>query len=102
MIACDERLQSLGYLAWAACGKDPGFSPLGVIDHARRSSHYSSDEIASLAFEGPPPNPAGLSRRWSATLETALSLIAKLPAERAGEAVFHAGRLGGALPQITG
>ena len=75
---------------------------LGVIDHARRSSHYSSDEIASLAFEGPPPDPADLSRRWSATLETALSLIAKLPAERAGEAVFHAGRLGGALPQITG
>lgn len=127
VIACDERLQPLGYLAWAACGKDPGFSPLGVIDHARRSSHYSSDEIASLAFEGPPPDPADLSRRWSRALETALSLIAKLPADHAGKAVltsngelfrgqpadldqklatgdlaFQAGRLGGALPQIKG
>ncbi|MBY0493118.1 MAG: carbohydrate kinase family protein [Cyanobacteria bacterium] len=127
VIACDDRLQPLGYLAWAACGKDPGFSPLGVIDHARRSSHYSPEEIASLAFEGPPPDPAELSRRWRRTLETAVSLIGKLPAAHAGEAVltthgelfrgqaadldrslasgevaFHAGRLGGALPQIAG
>ena len=80
VIACDERLQPLGYLAWAACGKDPGFSPLGVIDDARRSSHYSSDEIASLAFDGPPPDPADLSRRWSRALDTAQALIGQLPA----------------------
>ncbi len=127
VIACDERLQPLGYLAWAACGKDPGFSPIGVIDHARRSSHYSSDEVASLAFDGAPPDPADLSRRWSRALDAAEALIGQLPAVHAGEAVltraghlfrgqpgdldrgladgdvvFHAGRLGGALPQITG
>ena len=127
VIACDERLQPLGYLAWAACGKDPGFSPLGIMDHARRSSHYSTDEVASLAFAGPPPDPADLSRRWSVALDTALSVIGRLPAAHAGEAVltsdgqlfrgradeldrslavgevaFHAGRLGGALPQIKG
>ncbi len=127
VIACDERLQPLGYLAWAACGKDPGFSPLGVIDHARRSSHYSADEIETLAFQGPLPDPADLSRRWSIALETALSVIGRLPPAHAGEAVltsegqpfrgqadeldrslatgevaFHAGRLGGALPHIKG
>ncbi len=127
VIACDARLQPLGYLAWAACGKDPGFSPLGVIDHARRSSHYSSAEIGALAFDGPPPDPAELSRQWSHALDTARSLIGRLPAAHAGEAVltsqgqlfrgqdtdldrslsngevaFHPGRLGGALPQITG
>jgi hypothetical protein len=124
-IARDQRLQPLGYLAWAACGKDPGFSPLGVIDHARRSSHYSSEEISSLAFDGPTPDAAELSRTWSRALDTAQSLISRLPAAHAGEAVltsqgqlfrgqvddlerglaagevvFHAGRLGGALPQI--
>jgi hypothetical protein len=127
IIACDERLQPLGYLAWAACGKDPGFSPLGVIEQARRSSHYSSDEVASLAFDGAPPDPAQLSRRWSRALDAAEALIGRLPADHVGEAVltrvgqlfrgqpedldrglatgdvvFHAGRLGGALPQITG
>lgn len=79
VIACDERLQPLGYLAWAACGKDPGFSPLGVIDHARRSSHYSAAELASLALEGPPPDAAGLSRRWRHALETAPPLIERRP-----------------------
>lgn len=127
VIACDERLQPLGYLAWAACGKDPGFSPLGIIDHARRSSHYSADEIGMLAFQGPPPDPADLSRRWRRALDAALSVIGALPAAHAGEAVltsegqlfrgstdeldrslatgevaFHTGRLGGALPQIKG
>lgn len=27
LILCSEQVQPLGYLAWAACGKDPGFSP---------------------------------------------------------------------------
>jgi len=125
VIECDQRLQPLGYLAWAACGKDPGFSPLGVIDHARRSSHYSAEEISSLAFDGPPPDAAELSRQWRRALDTAQSLIGRLPAAHVGEAVltsqghlfrgqvedldrslatgevaFHAGRLGGALPRI--
>jgi hypothetical protein len=31
LIHASERIQPLGYLAWAACGKDPGFSPLGIV-----------------------------------------------------------------------
>ncbi len=125
VLACDERVQPLGYLAWAACGKDPGFSPLGVIEHARRSSHYSASEIEALAFDGPAPDPSELSRRWRHALDATQALIAALPADHAGEAVltsegqlfrgevaelqrclsnggvmFHAGRVGGALPQI--
>jgi hypothetical protein len=38
VIACHERLQPLAYLAWAASGKDPGFTPSGILDHARRSA----------------------------------------------------------------
>jgi hypothetical protein len=53
VIACHERLQPLGYLAWAACGKDPGFTPSGILEQARRSSRYTDDEVSSLAFEGP-------------------------------------------------
>jgi len=127
VIACDERVQPLGYLAWAACGKDPGFTPLGVIEHARRSSHYSAGEVAALAFEGPTPDAADLSRRWSRALTRARTLIETLPAVHVGEAVltvdgqlftgpaadlerrlarrevaFHPGRVGGALPHVTG
>jgi hypothetical protein len=40
VIECSERLQPLGYLAWAACGKDPGFSPAGILEHAAHSARY--------------------------------------------------------------
>ena len=125
VIACDERLQPLGYLAWAACGKDPGFTPQGILEQARRSSRYSSEEVAALAFEGPPPDAADLSRRWRTMLARGTSLVERLPAAHAGEAVispdghlftgdaaaveeavaagqvaFHRGRLGGAWPQV--
>jgi hypothetical protein len=64
-IECSERLQPLGYLAWAACGKDPGFSPLAILEHAPRSSRYSADELRDLAFDGPPPDATDLSQRFA-------------------------------------
>jgi len=126
-LACHEELQPLGYLAWAACGKDPGFSPKAVLDHAARSTRYSTEELAALAFEGAPPDPAGMSRRWHEALRSAAPIVARLPAEHAGKAVlstelhllrgdaqdlesalqankvvFHSGRIRGAFPQIAG
>ena len=127
VIECDERLQGLGYLAWAACGKDPGFSPRGLLDHASRTSPYSASEVEALAFDGPPPDAAVLSQRWRTALGTAQEMVELLPPDHAGEAVltlsgelyrgsprelvealdqrrmqFHAGRIGGALPRIVG
>ena len=125
VLACDARLQPLGYLAWAACGKDPGFTPGGILAQARRSSRYSADELASLAFDGPPPSASHLSRQWRSALDRADEVTGLLPAPHVGEAVltdastlftgdaealvevraagglrFHRGRLGGAWPQI--
>jgi hypothetical protein len=125
VITSNDRIQPLGYLAWAACGKDPGFSPFSILDHAARTARYSADEVRQLAFAGEPPDPAVLSRRWHAMLEEAHQLIAMLPSEAAGSAVltrsgelcradkselgvlvhdhtlqFHAGRIRGALPTI--
>jgi hypothetical protein len=126
VLACDERLQALGYLAWAACGKDPGFTPPGLLDHARRSSRYSAEEVSALAFDGPAPQAADLSRHWHRALEAADAIVSRLPADHMGEVVlsadgglfrggvddlerqlagrqvrFHPGRLGGALPTVT-
>lgn len=121
--AC-ERLQPLGYLAWAASGKDPGFSPPGILELAARSS-YSAAEVLTLAFGAAPPDPADLSRRWHTMLTTARQIVDGLPhtevgqcvlsregtlfageapALRAalshGDLVFHPGRIRGALPEI--
>ena len=126
VLTCDQLLQPFGYLAWAACGKDPGFSPVSLIDHARRTARYSATEVASLAFEGSAPDAAVLSRQWQAALSTASEIVRTLPTEHIGSAVltdggelarmppsdiedamtrrmlrFHSGRIGGAWPTVT-
>ena len=87
----------------------------------------ADDEVASLAFDGPPPKASDLSRQWRNALDRAGAVIGQLPAERVGEAVltpdatlftgdaaalaearaadrlwFHRGRLAGALPRLKG
>lgn len=120
-----ERLQPLGYLAWAASGKDPGFSPAAILEQAARTSRYSAEEVAELAWDGTPPDAGDLSRRWRGLLNAGRRAIAALPGEAvgtcvltrrgelftgdadeakravsAGDLVFHAGRLRGAFPHI--
>lgn len=122
---CDERVQPLGFLAWAACGKDPGFSPALILEHAARS-HYSGDEVRALAFTGATPDAVALSRRWHAILDAGRQVIEALPAAESGKCVlarsgslftgvgselanalrndelcFHAGSIRGALPRIV-
>jgi hypothetical protein len=92
-LACHERLQPLGYMAWAACGKDPGFSPRAILEHAAGSTRYAGPELAGLAFEGAPPDPSDLLRRWRAALRSAPEIVDRLPPEHAGKAVL--GRDGG-------
>jgi hypothetical protein len=127
VIACDESVQPLGYLAWAACGKDPGFSPAAILEEAGRSSHYSALEISELSFASAPPDAASLSQRWHAMLASARSVVAALPPQEAGKCVighdgrlfqaelgdlraaldgdrvrFHSGSIRGALPRVLG
>ena len=126
VIQCADRLQPLGYLAWAASGKDPGFGPAAILEHAARSSHYSAEEVGELAFTGASPDPGELSRRWRALLQGAREIVGVLPAAEAGTCVltprgdlfagsaadaaraaasggllFHTGRIRGALPRIV-
>ena len=126
MITCHHHMQPLGYLAWAACGKDPGFSPLAILEHASRSGRYTEVELEELAFDGEPPNIGALSRQWQAMLAEAREIIQCLPTEHVGmcvlnrngdvytenahqlkqdlskgELLFHAGRIRGAYPQIV-
>lgn len=125
-LACDRELQPFGYLAWAASGKDPGFSPAAILDHAARTVRYTDLELAGLDFEGAPPRAAELSAVWRASLARANDIIGLLPGERvgtavltasgdlfrgdndalrsalaAGELVFHPGRIRGAFPRVT-
>ncbi|MBI5396447.1 MAG: hypothetical protein HZA91_14225 [Verrucomicrobia bacterium] len=86
-IQCHEGVQPLGYLVWAACGKDPGFSPPLILEQAARA-RYSAAEVAELSFEGPVPDAGALSRRWRVVVEEARALVAALPPDEAGKCVL--------------
>lgn len=124
LIECDRLVQPLGYLAWAACGKDPAFGPAAVLEQAARSNRWTAGELAELSFAGPPPDAADLSRRWHAALDAARPIVGLLPAVEVGTCVllgddlcrldagelaeatrqgrlrYRAGSLRGALPTI--
>ncbi len=85
---CHRLVQRLGYLAWAACGKDPGFSPSLIVEQAARTARYSRAEIEALSFSAPPLDATELSHRWHAMLDEARALISMLPPERAGTVVM--------------
>jgi hypothetical protein len=93
-LSCDRDVQPLGYLAWAACGKDPGFSPSAILAEAGRTSRYTEADLRGLDFSGTPPDAAELSRTWRTRFDEARQVVAMLPAEQAGCAVLdRAGRL---------
>jgi hypothetical protein len=125
LLRCHASLQPLGYLAWAACGKDPGYSPPLILEHAARGGRFTAGEVAGLAFAGESPDAATLSREWHRGLAEAEAIVAELPLEHAGACVlldgdslcrlttealrsalvagrirFRGGSIGGALPSL--
>ncbi len=125
VVRCDEMLQPLGFLAWAAAGKDPGFSPMSILEEAARSVRYSQLEVDALDYEGPAPNASALAKRWHEMLVAARDVVSLLPPEHAGQCVlgekgdlllespgelrnslpqahilFHPGSIRGSWPQI--
>ncbi|MFO0984343.1 MAG: nucleotidyl transferase AbiEii/AbiGii toxin family protein [Planctomycetota bacterium] len=88
VLECHDKIQPLGYLAWAACGKDPGFSPPSLLSEARRGSRYSQAELDELAFETEPPDARQLGARWHVMLAEADQITAALPHQEAGKVVL--------------
>lgn len=124
-IACHKKIQRLGYLAWAASGKDPGFSPAAILEQAGRSARYSVVEIEALSWAGSPPNAAALSQTWHGMLAEARRIVSALPPAETGKCIlgsdgelfsgdpgalsgalaahsvrFHEGRLHGSWPRV--
>ncbi len=124
-LQCDTSIQPLGYLVWAACGKDPGYNPQSLIAFAARA-HYSQAEVDSLDFAGERPRAAVLGEHWHRALAAARRIGEVLPPDELGKCVvtrdgalfrggadeaakalmdgslvLHAGRLTGSWPQIV-
>ena len=117
----DDVHLPLGALAWAACGKDPGFTPDFLLEHAARHVAYTQDDVDRLSLREP-LDLRDLKRRWFGALERARTLVAQLPPDEIGclyvdtdrrpvapgptaegfrSLVRHRGRVRGAWPTVS-
>ena len=74
---------SLGAMAWAACGKDPGYTPQFLLDYACRHVAYTQDDLDRLHLREP-LDLRELKQRWLAAVDDARATVAALPAEEVG------------------
>jgi hypothetical protein len=111
-------LLPLGALCWAACGKDPGFSPLSLLELLRRRGRVRAEDLErlDLAVE---IDLLTLKREWLGALDSVEPFAASRPADEVGclyfsrslqrfvdprgvdDAVPHHGRPGGVLPRVV-
>ncbi len=87
-ISASDNIQQLGFLVYAACGKDPGYSPSSLLAEAGRSAKYSLAEYDTLEFEGGKPDFQLLLKKWKEILRIAVEIVEVLPPEEAGKCVL--------------
>ncbi len=111
-------LLGLGPLCWAACGKDPGFTPLSLLELLRRRGRVRSEDLERLDLAVPIELPA-LKQEWLKALDSVEPFAESRPAEEIGclyysasrrrfcdpgeaaDAVPHFGRPAGILPIVS-
>ena len=83
LIQLNETTLSLSAACWAACGKDPGFSPELLFDCISRHSTIRSDQLGAeqLVVER---SPMALKKEWLQLLEAAKNEIATAPGKDLG------------------
>jgi hypothetical protein len=113
-----SRVLGLGAMCWAACGKDPGFTPLSLLELLRRRGRIRAEDLARLDLAEPIDLHA-VKRAWLDALNGVEPFVASRPADEVGclyysaskrafvdprdasGAVPHFGRPGGVLPRIA-
>ncbi len=73
----------LGALAWAACGKDLGYTPHFLIEEAQRLAHYPASLPAKIASRQP-VDLVACKKEWLAAAREARALFDRLPAGEVG------------------
>ena len=107
----------LGALCWAACGKDPGFTPLSLLELLRRRGRVRQEDLSRLLL-AEPVDLGSLKREWLDALDSVEPFVSSRPADEVGclyysasraafldprdaeDAVRHFGRPGGVVPRL--
>jgi hypothetical protein len=78
-----RRHLSLGALAWAACGKDTGYTPQFILEEAQRLARYPASRLAELDLREP-VDLVACKKQWLEMTREAHGLFDKLPANELG------------------
>jgi len=79
----DREVLPLGALVWAAPGKDPGFSPLALLELLRRRGAVRPDELARLQMTAP-LDAVTAKTQWREALTDAEEFVRERPSEEVG------------------
>jgi len=79
----DRRHLSLGALAWAAAGKDTGYTPQFIIEEAQRMTHYPRSLLAKIDLVES-VDLVECKRHFVSASHAAYALFERLPAEEVG------------------
>jgi hypothetical protein len=93
-----ERILPLAGLTWAAVGKDPGFSPLSILELLKRRGHPRPEELRRLDL-ALPFDLASARNAWRAALEDADRFARSRPADEAGCLYYSTSRDRFTLPE---
>jgi len=119
IIYAHKAVLSLGALCWAAAGKDPGFTPMLLLNLLKRRGRYRPEDFARLHLREQPELHL-LKQEWLQALEDAEAFVAARPPAELGclyyskkqrkfvadfdasdrDVVPHYGRPGGILPDV--
>ncbi len=83
LLYLDRTFLSIGALCWAACGKDPGFTPVFLLEQINRHAAYTQHDLDRLMLAGKQALPA-LKRQWLTALAKAATLVNLLPGAEIG------------------
>lgn len=92
LVTINEALFPLGAVVWAAVAKDPGYTPLSLIDMIGRFARYRQEELIDLDI-APALDAADLSRKIKLALQSATEFVEAMPADLAGIAFVEDGHV---------
>lgn len=84
-----DHVLPLGPLVWASAAKDPGYTPLSLLEQIRRRGRYRSEDFERLDLVRP-LDLESAKREWLSALAEAEAFIESRPMEEAGCLYWHA------------
>jgi hypothetical protein len=93
-----RQVLPLGALSWAAAGKDPGFTPLSLLELLKRRGRYRPEDFSRLHLTEPFDLVRG-KEKWLGALADAEAFVRGRPPEESGCLYFSTRQLQFVVPR---